>query len=184
MTSLRPEFTPFQKIPRLTRSCLITEKIDGTNAQVYISDDMATVWAGSRNRWITPEADNYGFARWVAEHTEELLKLGPGPHFGEWWGNGIQRGYGMSEKVFSLFNVDRWHQKLDQLPSCVRLVPTLYRGAFDDMAINTALFRLKLDGSLASPGFMDPEGIIIYHDASRQLFKKTCKDDACGKGAQ
>jgi hypothetical protein len=90
----------------------------------------------------------------------------------------------MSEKVFSLFNVNRWHQKLDQLPNCVRLVPTLYRGEFCSSAVDLALLRLHVEGSAAAPGFKLPEGIIIFHDASRQLFKKTCKDDACGKGNQ
>lgn len=39
----------------------LTEKIDGTNAQVYIADDGRVV-AGSRTRWISPEDDNFGFA--------------------------------------------------------------------------------------------------------------------------
>lgn len=52
----------------------------------------------SRTRWITPEDDNYGFAKWANENKEELLKLGIGQHFGEWWGSGIQRGY----------NLQRW----------------------------------------------------------------------------
>jgi hypothetical protein len=38
-----PSFEEFQKIPRLRRDCVITEKIDGTNAQIYISDDSSTV---------------------------------------------------------------------------------------------------------------------------------------------
>ncbi|MCJ7726507.1 MAG: hypothetical protein MUP76_09000, partial [Acidimicrobiia bacterium] len=47
------------------------------------------------SRWITPEVDNYGFARWVKDHEEELRTgLGAGLHFGEWWGQGIQRRYG------------------------------------------------------------------------------------------
>jgi hypothetical protein len=29
---------------------------------------------------------------------------------------------------------------------------------------------------------MDPEGIVIFHTASGQLFKKTLKDDEGGKG--
>ncbi|HLE80817.1 MAG TPA: RNA ligase family protein, partial [Dehalococcoidia bacterium] len=100
------DFQEFGKIYRLSRDCIITEKIDGTNAQVVVLED-GRVLAGSRNRWITPEADNFGFARWVKEHEEELRSLGPGRHYGEWWGSGIQRGYGLKEKRFSLFNVSR-----------------------------------------------------------------------------
>lgn len=46
------EFVPFLKMARLRRSVVITEKIDGTNALVHISDD-GQVYAGSRTRWIT-----------------------------------------------------------------------------------------------------------------------------------
>src|SRR5690349_11912868 len=98
------EFEAFNKIARLSRNCTITEKIDGTNACIAISDDGKDFFIGSRSRWITPEDDNFGFARWATEHREELLLLGPGRHWGEWWGAGIQRRYGVPEKRFSLFN--------------------------------------------------------------------------------
>ncbi len=64
------------------------------------------MFIGSRTRWITAQDDNHGFARWVEGNKQELLKLGAGRHFGEWWGSGIQRGYGLQkgEKRFSLFN--------------------------------------------------------------------------------
>ena len=101
------EFHAFRKITRLHRECIATEKIDGTNGLVWVGDD-GTVRAGSRSRWITPEADNFGFARWVAEHAEELRALGIGYHYGEWWGAGIQRRYGLDHKRFSLFNVSLW----------------------------------------------------------------------------
>ncbi len=55
------EFTAFPKIPRLNREIIVTEKIDGTNAQVVVTED-GEVRAGSRSRWITPEADNFGYA--------------------------------------------------------------------------------------------------------------------------
>src|SRR5882724_293770 len=101
------EFTEFNKIARLSRNCVVTEKLDGTNASIVIGE-AGEFLVGSRTRWITPEDDNYGFARWAHTHKEELLTLGPGQHFGEWWGNGIQRKYGLSEKRFSLFNTARW----------------------------------------------------------------------------
>ena len=88
------EFEGFPKIARLSREAIITEKIDGTNAQIYIGED-GQIIAGSRTRWITPDSDNFGFARWGEQHRVELAALGPGRHFGEWWGSGIQRGYGL-----------------------------------------------------------------------------------------
>ena len=77
------EFMGFPKMARLSREIIVSEKIDGTNAQVYITED-GTMRAGSRTRWITPEDDNFGFAKWVDAHRDELLTLGPGRHFGEW----------------------------------------------------------------------------------------------------
>ena len=83
------EFQEFGKIARLSRECTITEKIDGTNASIFIGEN-GEFLIGSRSRWITPEEDNYGFAKWALTNKEELLKLGVGHHFGEWWGIGIQ----------------------------------------------------------------------------------------------
>jgi hypothetical protein len=63
------EFKPWPKIARLNRDITITEKIDGTNAAVIVTEE-GEVAAQSRTRIITPDADNFGFARWVAEHAE------------------------------------------------------------------------------------------------------------------
>ncbi len=178
------EFTAFQKIPRLSRGCVITEKIDGTNASIYIGED-GEFLAGSRNRWITPEDDNFGFAKWAYENKESLLRLGYGQHFGEWWGSGIQRAYGLKdgEKRFSLFNVGRWKDGLPEgLPSNLGLVPVLYQGAFSSNVVDAALLQLKLKGSQAVSGFMRPEGVIVYHAASGMLFKKTIEKDEEPKG--
>lgn len=173
-------FTPFPKISRLTRECVITEKLDGTNAQVFITED-GQVLAGSRNRWITPESDNYGFAAWVRDNREELLKLGPGAHFGEWWGQGIQRRYGLDEKRFSLFNTARWSNPVVR-PACCHVVPVLYTGDFCTSTAEDRICRLHLGGSVAAPGFMKPEGIVIFHTASGMLFKKTLENDEKPKG--
>lgn len=170
-------FEEFGKIPRLKRGCVITEKIDGTNAQIHITDE-GEFLVGSRSRYITPSEDNFGFAKWAHANKESLINLGPGRHYGEWWGSGIQRGYGLKngEKRFSLFNVGRWAET--PLPDCVGLVPVLYEGPFESSAVETAIEALRRDGSAASPGFMKPEGIIIYHAAARSLFKVTLEKDS------
>jgi len=193
------EFQGFPKMARLSRDILITEKIDGTNAQLLITED-GDILIGSRTRWITPQDDNHGFARWVMENKEEILKLGVGRHFGEWWGNGINRGYGLpkGDKRFSLFNVSRWAlygtqpQKIetqdptiikyqDVLPECVGLVPLLYKGIFDTAKIESVLDYLKTNGSVASKGFMKPEGVVVYHIAGNVGFKKTIENDELPK---
>lgn len=172
------DFIPFPKIPRLKRGCVITEKLDGTNAQVVVGDD-GSVRAGSRNRWITPENDNYGFAKWVKSNEVELRQLGPGQHFGEWWGNGIQRGYGMKEKRFSLFNAGRWGV---ERPSCCDVVPVLYSGDFSSHTVDWVLDTLKETGSIAAPGFMKPEGVIVFMTASHHLYKVLIENDDKPKG--
>ena len=169
------EFEKFTKIPRLSRECVITEKIDGTNASIYIGED-GEFLTGSRKRWITLEDDNYGFARWANENKEELMQLGVGWHYGEWWGQGIQRKYDMDKKVFSLFNVGRWGDD-EVRPKCCSIVPVLFEGMFDTHNINKTLAQLVLTGSMASKGFMKPEGIVIFHRPSYYLFKKTIEKD-------
>ncbi len=201
------EFKDFGKIPRLNRDVVITEKIDGTNACVVVVEEtLPSVWwdwwsddkierkvyAQSRNRLLTPENDNAGFAKWVQANMEELKQLGPGYHYGEWWGSGIGRKYGMKEKIFSLFNVYRWH-KLETTfvelqtgqefaPDCCSVVPVLPFHKLED--VPAAIEFLKTNGSVAAPGFMDPEGVIIWHDAAKEYFKVTVKGDESRKGAQ
>jgi hypothetical protein len=174
------EFEAFPKMPRLSREIIITEKIDGTNAQVFIADD-GTILAGSRTRWITPADDNFGFAAWVEKNADELRNLGPGRHFGEWWGAGIQRKYGQDRKRFSLFNVSRWSE---ERPSCCDVVPTLYRGDFTTEAVDDTIAVLRDTGSMAAPGFMQPEGVIVFHLAGNVGFKKTLEKDEVPKGMQ
>lgn len=184
------DFESFGKIPRYSRGCVITEKLDGTNAQIYLYkeadgagyiSDHLHMKVGSRNRWITPQDDNFGFAMWAEQNKQELLKLGEGRHFGEWWGTGIQRGYHLSEKRFSLFNAGKWLND-DIRPKCCHVVPVIVTGDFKDSTIEFAMEELRNKGSFASPGFMKPEGIVIYHKASNSLFKKTLDNDESPKG--
>lgn len=175
-------FEAFPKIPRLKRDCVVTEKIDGTNAQIIITEH-GEIGAASRTRLITPgkDTDNFGFAGWVEDNKDELLKLGPGRHFGEWYGLGIQRGYGLDEKRFALFNTGRWNDNPDR-PECCDVVPVLYAGQFTDWDIEVALANLAVGGSKMVPGFPEPEGIVVFHTASRTMFKRTLEGDEAPKG--
>lgn len=173
------EFKEFPKIARLNREVIVTEKIDGSNAAVVITEDLE-IGAQSRSRIITPSDDNFGFARWVQANAEELLKLGPGHHFGEWWGSGIQRGYGLTEKRFSLFNVSRWADPAVR-PACCHVVPVLSVGnAFEPVL--AGLTWLRESGSQAAPGFMKPEGVVAFHTQGNLLFKVTLEKDEEWKG--
>ena len=206
------EFESFRKIPRLSREIVITEKIDGTNAQILIAfarevsdpekrgvsvvagvgPEPLIIFAGSRNRWIQPGNDNFGFAAWVRDNAADLATLGPGRHFGEWFGSGIQRGYGLKDKRFALFNAHQWIDlrvapgvvsgREKQCPVCCTVVPILYVGQFTSANIESAMERLAYRGSYLVPGFDKPEGIVIYHHAGGYLFKKTFEGDEYGKG--
>lgn len=171
------EFKPFDKIARWNRTVYVTEKLDGTNASIWIGED-GSFRTGSRNRWIVPGDDNYGFSKWAHENKEELMKLGPGTHFGEWWGQGIQRKYDLNEKRFSLFNVHRWK---DERPACCHVVPILKITTADHLSVSEIMTELARTGSIAAPGFMRPEGIIIFHSGNQSVFKKTFEKDE-GKG--
>lgn len=178
----RPPFEPFEKISRLNRLCVATEKIDGANVGITIADDFTTMWVNSRTKWISVDDDYKGFARWVEEHREELLKLGPGRHNGEWWGAGIGRGYGLKEKRFSLFNPVRWGDPAVR-PACCGVVPILAQGMDIRAVTEEALTILREKGSQVAPGFMRPEGTVIFHTASSTMFKVTLENDASPKGA-
>jgi hypothetical protein len=208
------EFAEFEKISRLNREVIVTEKIDGTNGQVHIRlamDELPEmgydtpisvngvphyIRAGSRNRWVLYLGgdDNNGFGRWVHEHADELAALGEGTHFGEWWGLGIQRKYGVAEKRWSLFNVGRWHADTNPPlnpkqsyqsypPKCCHVVPVVGFG-IGFQVVYDAIERLKAHGSLAAPGFMNPEGVVAFHTHSRTLFKMTIEKDAEHKWQQ
>lgn len=143
-----PPFVGFPKIPRLKRHIFVTEKIDGTNAQVVVLED-GRVLAGSRNRWIR-------------------------------WGPGIQRGYGIPAKRFSLFNATRWTDAVR--PACCSVVPSMYVGPQSEEAVVECLRKLREEGSLAAPGFMKPEGIVVYHSAGGHYYKVTLENDDQPKG--
>jgi len=230
------EFKPFPKLARISREAVITEKLDGTNAQIYIVSlektnyflsvtpgedpvplqglmvdpitaivDGFAIFSGSRTRWITPgkDSDNYGFAEWVRQNAKELVKLGPGQHFGEWMGCGINRNYNLSERRFYLFNTSRWftlcgppaskpgvytqvkdedgNLSLVDGPACCHVVPVIWRGVFDTHDVVNCVEMLRSQGSFAVPGFMQPEGVVVFHLASGQMFKKTLVADESPK---
>lgn len=95
-------------------------KLHGTNAGVV--RDLATKvhWAQSREQIITPESDNAGFARFVADNgivftslfdsAQDLCRPGEATHiaiFGEWCGKGIMKGVAINqlEKRFVVFGI-------------------------------------------------------------------------------
>lgn len=194
------QFSPFPKLARLNRDIVVTEKLDGTNAQIVIYDatmldpDFVVaevnglgLCAGSRTRYIVPGNDNFGFAAWVQANAQELVGLGVGQHFGEWWGKGIQRGYGMTDRKFSLFNTPRWYDDMNHkklCPDICDVVPILYKGDFSQGYVQKCVEELRLTGSRAMPGYKNPEGVVVYHTAANTAFKVTCENDNKPKSCQ
>jgi len=217
------QFKSFTPIPRLARMAVYTEKIDGTSGLIAVSptgDTTVEIYAGSRERFLTkamvfrqtgdvlrgselgwvdvsanPSEDNYGFGKWVEDNAAELVShLGPGYHYGEWWGQGIGREYGLKEKRFSLFNTGRWARSKKELesppawatskwqlaPPCCHVVPVIDYKEFSTKVVDQCLFQLSCEGSHAAPGFMNPEGVVVAHiDKSKgaTMFKKTFNGD-------
>lgn len=161
-----PEFKDFGKIERFrTMECVIAEKADGSNVQIYVPDDPEEpLFVGSRNRWIYPgkHSDMCGFAEFVQDNQAAFRRLGVGRHYGEWWGRGIQRNYGQEGRHLSLFSVDRFPSGLpDGLPSNVSLIPVLYRGETASQKIKEIVEGLYRDGSVLVPGWAKPEGVVL-----------------------
>lgn len=192
------EFKPFPPIPRMSRPAVITEKIDGScmtvcigtpeemaNTPVLYEADGLCLAAARRDGWLSLADDAYDFAAWAEKHGLELIRcLGPGQHSGEWWGHMIGREYGLrgQPRRFSLFNVARWEDPASR-PCCCDVVPVLYRGIFDTAQVEACLEDLRINGSRAMPGFMRPEGVVVYHVQGGVGFKKTLGNDGHkGKG--
>lgn len=181
------EFKGYSRTPRLRRNVTITEKLDGTNACVIVTED-GEVGAQSRKRLIRVGDDNFGFAAWVEENKDALRTfLGTGYHYGEWWGHGIQRGYGLEkgDRRFSLFN-PRYTDQLDDAHAQyelenVEVVPILAQGILSDRLVNEALTDLREFGSRAAEA-QNAEGIVVYHEDARQVFKVLLQADHLPKG--
>lgn len=207
------EFKAWPKTPRLFREIVITEKIDGTNSAVIIEEinpeldyqddpfilatvdrdgDLYAVAAQSRNRLLLPgkTTDNYGFAGFVRKNAEELFDLlGPGRHYGEWWGKGIQKRYQNAHpqiRGFALFNTAKhkdlhvWLPGDGGLDVLVEPVHILYQGPYSDQAVRATLEQLQKYGSWTSP-LDSAEGIVVFHTQSRQTYKVTLDGNDAGK---
>lgn len=199
------EFKSWGSTTRENKNKTITEKIDGTNACIVIYN--GKVSAQSRKRIITPDDDNYGFAKWVYDNAGVLMDtLGYGYHYGEWYGEGIQKNpLGIEGKRFALFWATKYTEqngyelnKVDGLET----VPLLHHGQCDVWTIPNIMQDLDTYGSKVVgakttlvgsevPGMGDlvyqynraasAEGIIIWNNETRTRTKMLLENDAFHK---
>jgi hypothetical protein len=195
------EFKSWGSTTRENKNKTITEKIDGTNACIVAQNGKVT--AQSRKRIITPDDDNYGFARWVYDNAGALLDtLGYGYHYGEWFGEGIQKNpLGIEGKRFALFHATKYTEqngyelsKVDGLET----VPLLHHGQCDVMTIPDIIEELDYEGSkvvgakrevvnkmhFAYERAAAAEGIIIWNNETRTRTKMLLENDAFHKWQQ
>lgn len=87
-------------------------KLDGTNSAVNLHEHK--VEYQSRNRTITPDDDNFGFARWAHSHFDYWQKLTsdfpfetPVTIHGEWAGQGVIGGTAIAQspRIFAIFAI-------------------------------------------------------------------------------
>lgn len=215
------QFKSWGSTPRFHKGLHITEKINGTNAGVsvqgvskdespeFVKDGIVVagvdcdwiVRAQSRKRIITPGDDNFGFAAWVWDNAEGLANLlGFGYHYGEWYGEGIQKNpLAVQGRWWALFNTWHWGRKenLERLEAAgipgLTTVPVLHdeqtHGPADYNTIPDALEYLAVFGSRAK-GYMTvpnahkmdfhvegPEGIIVWQRETQQRYKILLRED-------
>lgn len=207
------EFAKFSSIGRLYRDVTITEKIDGMNACIVIEELIGedlyrnavahvkampfnsfeprgfAVGVQSRKQFLSLDNDIQGLATWVTEHAQELAQaLGPGYHYGEYWGKNIQRSYHQKRNWFSLFNTKRWNKNNVGHIDGLLTVPILYSGPYVDWINEMQLHRLETQGSFAAQEVDDreldfrAEGIVGWHTALDTYYKVTLEGDG-HKGA-
>lgn len=113
----------YHKVPLPKLSFNGSVKLHGTNASVVYDPYTTELWCQSRENVITPEKDNAGFARFVAENKQNFMTivnvaattfgqqlLRPGDLiavYGEWCGGSIQKKVALNElsKMFVIFGI-------------------------------------------------------------------------------
>ena len=175
------EFRKWGSTPRWHNGMTITEKINGTNGGIIIYNGQ--VKAQSRKRIITPDDDNFGFARWVYDNAGALMDtLGYGYHYGEWFGEGIQKNpLGIEGKRFALFHATKYTPAngydLEQVDN-LETVPLLHHGQATVWTIPDILADLVAGSKVvgAKEG-AESEGIIVWHKETQQKYKILLTND-------
>lgn len=190
MTDQVAEFKTWHEINKFAGIHVVaTEKIHGSNGQILVTtrpDGSLCATAGSRTRWLDAVSgpDNFGFAAFVRANEAEICeKLGEGRHYGEWVGPGVNSDYGLKDKHFVLFDVKRFSSErvaATGLPERFAVVPILYDGPYNSDAINKVFEDLRAGGSVFRPGFLRPEGMVLFFPQFGSRLKMVFKPEKTG----
>lgn len=164
-------FKKWPKIARYTKPMRghITEKMDGSNACIIVQDGKV-VGCQSRKRIITPDEDNFGFARWVYNNANYLKGLGDGYHYGEWCGPKINGNrHNLDMNTFFLFSWYR-EEELGRPVDNLEYVRLLHEGDIDPDTVTTAMEDLLF---ISAHEDYIPEGIVIYYSDYKFHLKHT-----------
>ena len=198
-TANYPSFSSIERLENIY--CIISEKIDGTNGLIEIQNKANNsntgsmiVKFGSRNRYISFSDDNAGFANFFRHYEKKFKNMAkeiiassynedsqtdeiptenyPLRIYGEWFGKGIQRGYGLKDKFFMPFSTFYAEKLIEyQVPNIVK-PNIMYTGKFSQEIADTCMQTLT-NGSLIIPEFKRPEGIVIHFPKYNFRLKQT-----------
>ncbi len=166
-------------------------KLHGTNAGIHIDFANRVVTPQSRERVISVENDNAGFARWVEENKEGLIDelrilVLDGPDgvtgvtfYGEWIGPGIQKNVGINQlphKMFALMAIAYDDQIVKGEDGSTRCV-------FYPCNVTSAVFTGKVPGlvSVADVGYFELDIDFAQPDAVVEILEKLTSEyeDRC-----
>ena len=180
---------------------VISEKVDGTNGLMEIhevfpkpdSDVTHVVTFGSRNKWIDVHSDNAGFANFFTPHIDKIVRVPeilkanavneldnrnkacnmPIRIYGEWFGQSIQRTYGLKQKLFMPFHTLLAKALIEAgVPNIIEPF-IFYTGKFDKSISDGFMDTLKTHGSCVVPGYFQAEGIVVYFPTYNFCLKDT-----------
>ena len=196
-------YASFPSIERLENIyCVISEKVDGTNGLIEINEVFPVgepkeiqIRFGSRNRYITFNNDNADFANFFrhyearfkdvaadiilkelevsGETLTECQEQYPLRIYGEWFGSGIQRGYGLKDKFFMPFSTFYAEKLIEyQVPNIVK-PNIMYTGKFNKLTADMCMNTLAIHGSGIIKDYKRPEGIVIHFPKYNFRLKQT-----------
>ena len=171
------QFEAFAKIPRFSGTSPSARR--STAPMHRFSSQKTGPSAGSRSV-DHPEVRQLRVCGVGRRARERAARFRPGRHFGEWYGRGIQRGHGLQDRRFALFN------RTDGPRSARRAAASFQSSQRERWALTLCRNASKrcVRRKSRRPGFTRPEGIVIYHHASGGMFKVLLENDELPKGVR